>query len=54
VDDLRENWGKDKEWEPEMDSKEVEKGYKMWKKAVTRTFDWLEPGEDDPAPEPES
>jgi len=42
VDDLRANWGKDKEWTPEMDPKRVEKEYAMWKKAVTRTFDWLE------------
>ncbi len=51
VDDLRANWGKDKEWAPSMDQKDVDKGYKMWKKAVTRTFDWLEPGEEDPAAE---
>jgi glycerol kinase len=42
VEDLRANWGKDKEWAPKMDRAEVEKEYKLWKKAVTRTFDWLE------------
>ena len=42
VEDLRVNWGKDKEWEPEMDREEVEREYKQWKKAVTRTFDWME------------
>jgi len=42
VNDLRENWGKDKEWKPLMDEKEREKIYKGWKKAVTRTFDWVE------------
>ena len=42
VEDLRANWGKDKEWEPRMDREEVEKEYGFWKKAVTRTFDWVE------------
>jgi glycerol kinase len=42
VDDLRENWGKDKEWTPQMDRDEVEREYAQWKKAVTRTFDWVD------------
>jgi len=42
VEDLRANWGKDKEWQPQMDAAEREKGYHLWKKAVTRTFDWVE------------
>lgn len=42
VDDLRANWGKDKEWKPVMGKDEREKLYKGWKKAVTRTFDWVE------------
>jgi glycerol kinase len=42
VEDLRENWLEDKRWEPQMDRSEVEKEYKFWKKAVTRTFDWVE------------
>jgi glycerol kinase len=42
VEDLRANWGKDKEWEPQMDRDEVEREYHFWKKAVTRTFDWVE------------
>jgi glycerol kinase len=41
-DDLRQNWGKDKEWTPQMDAATVEKEYALWKKAVTRTFDWVE------------
>jgi glycerol kinase len=40
VEDLRANWGKDKEWTPQMDAAEREKEYGFWKKAVTRTFDW--------------
>ena len=41
VDDLRANWGKDKEWTPTMPAKKREMLYKGWKKAVTRTFDWV-------------
>ena len=41
-DELRANWGKDKEWIPKMDSKVREGLYSGWKKAVTRTFDWVE------------
>ncbi|MEP6476779.1 MAG: glycerol kinase GlpK [Actinomycetota bacterium] len=42
VEDLRANWGKDKEWTPKMDPADRDKQYGMWKKAVTRTFDWVE------------
>jgi glycerol kinase len=42
VEDLRANWGKDKEWQPQMDPAEREKDYALWKKAVTRTFDWVD------------
>lgn len=42
VEDLRANWGKDKEWKPVMGKDVREKLYKGWKKAVTRTFDWVE------------
>jgi glycerol kinase len=42
VDDLRANWAKDKEWTPKLDEARREREYKMWKKAVTRTFDWVE------------
>ena len=42
VDDLRENWVKDKEWTPQMDAAERDREYAQWKKAVTRTFDWVD------------
>lgn len=42
VEDLRVNWGKDKEWHPDMDPAEREKLYAGWKKAVTRTFEWVD------------
>ena len=42
IEDLRANWGKDHEWTPSMDSASRDHEYRMWKKAVTRTFDWVE------------
>ena len=42
VEELRKNWQVDRTWEPKMDPTEREKEYKLWKKAVTRTFDWVE------------
>jgi glycerol kinase len=42
IEGLGTNWGKDKEWDPKMDAATREKLYKGWKKAVTRTFDWVE------------
>jgi glycerol kinase len=42
LEDLRTNWGKDREWTPRMDSMQRERQYRLWKKAVTRTFDWTE------------
>ncbi|MFZ5858636.1 MAG: glycerol kinase GlpK [Chloroflexota bacterium] len=41
-DELRANWGRDREWKPQMESAKREKLYSDWKKAVTRTFDWIE------------
>ncbi|HEY8319179.1 MAG TPA: glycerol kinase GlpK [Amnibacterium sp.] len=41
-DDLRKNWQEDKRWEPSMDSAERDRQYRNWKKAVTKTFDWLD------------
>jgi glycerol kinase len=42
IEDLRENWVEDKRWEPTMDPSKRDEYFKYWKKAVTRTFDWLE------------
>jgi glycerol kinase len=41
-DELRANWGRDKEWKPQMDAAHRDSLYTGWKKAVTRTFDWIE------------
>ena len=50
VDDLRANWAKDKEWTPTLDPEVREKEYRLWKKAVTRTFDWVEADQPEPVP----
>jgi glycerol kinase len=42
LDELRANWSVDKEWHPSMDAVVREKSFSQWKKAVTRTFDWLD------------
>jgi glycerol kinase len=42
TDELRERWEEDKRWEPQMDEDERERQYGQWKKAVERTFDWVE------------
>jgi len=40
--ELRLNWAKEKEWRPAMNADLRKKLYSGWKKAVTRTFDWME------------
>ena len=41
-EELRANWGVDHTWEPKMDAAKRDREYHFWKKAVTRTFDWVE------------
>jgi len=41
-DDIRNNWAESKRWEPQMDEKTRAKLYRKWKKAVTKTFDWVD------------
>jgi glycerol kinase len=42
VEDLRAQWSVDRTWEPQMEAERRERMYGFWKKAVTRSFDWLE------------
>ncbi len=42
IEDLRKNWSEDKTWRPDMDSNNREALYGKWKKAVKRTFDWID------------
>jgi glycerol kinase len=40
--DLRAKWAVDRTWNPSLDEPERERLDGMWKKAVQRSFDWLE------------
>jgi len=40
--ELHHNWRQDKEWKPSMPAGQRDHLYAGWKKAVTRTFDWIE------------
>jgi glycerol kinase len=42
LDDLRARWSVDRTWKPNMDAARRERMYGFWKKAVTRSFDWLD------------
>jgi glycerol kinase len=43
LDDLRQNWAVDQTWEPHMEEDQREQYFRSWKKAVTRSFDWVKP-----------
>lgn len=40
--DVIANWQEGTRWVPQMDQKEVARTYRLWKKAVTRSFDWVD------------
>ncbi|WP_267423198.1 MULTISPECIES: glycerol kinase GlpK [unclassified Curtobacterium] len=42
LDELRANWQEDSRWEPQLDAAERERTLRLWKKAVTKTFDWVD------------
>jgi glycerol kinase len=42
VEDLCGRWSVERTWKPNMDVQRRERMYRFWKKAVTRSFDWLE------------
>ncbi len=42
IDDLKQNWGVDKTWQPSADDTMRTSAYAKWQKAVTRTFDWVD------------
>ncbi len=41
-DELKRQWSADKTWRPNMTPEVRERGRKQWKKAVERTFDWMD------------
>jgi glycerol kinase len=44
TDELRSNWNESKRWTPEWSAEQRDAGYAQWKKAVTRTLDWVDVG----------
>jgi glycerol kinase len=42
LDELRANWQEDSRWTPDLDSAERDRLYRNWKKAVTKTLDWVD------------
>ncbi|HTF45923.1 MAG TPA: FGGY-family carbohydrate kinase, partial [Pseudonocardia sp.] len=44
TEDLVQNWNEDKRWNPTWSEDQRRDGYAQWKKAVTRTFDWVDVG----------
>jgi len=42
LDELRANWQEDSRWEPSMETEERERQLRLWKKAVTKTLDWVD------------
>ncbi|WP_043535862.1 glycerol kinase GlpK [Actinomyces polynesiensis] len=42
TDDVIANWQEGKRWTPKADQKEIDRTFRLWKKAVTRTFDWVD------------
>ncbi|GAA2175891.1 glycerol kinase GlpK [Arthrobacter parietis] len=42
TDELASNWSEDKRWLPTMDDAERDRQLRNWKKAVTKTFDWVD------------
>ena len=43
-DEMRQNWQEDKRWQPQWDDAKREELYAGWKKAVERTFGWVDVG----------
>ncbi|GGO59673.1 glycerol kinase [Microbacterium nanhaiense] len=42
LDELRANWQEDRRWEPRMDAAEVNRLMRGWRKAVTKSLDWVD------------
>ena len=42
TDALRANWHKAAEWLPQMEAAQRDRGYRKWRKAVTRAMDWVD------------
>ncbi|MDQ1131351.1 glycerol kinase GlpK [Microbacterium sp. SORGH_AS_0888] len=42
LDELRTHWREGERWEPRMDGDERDRRIRMWRKAVRRSFDWVD------------
>lgn len=42
LDDLRANWQEDRRWTPQAEPEERERQLRQWKKAVTKSMDWVD------------
>ncbi|TPW77286.1 glycerol kinase GlpK [Schumannella soli] len=42
LEDLAANWQEDKRWEPNLDADERARQLRLWKKAVTKSMDWVD------------
>jgi glycerol kinase len=42
LEELRANWAVERVWKPALDETKREELYRQWKKAVTRSFDWID------------
>ncbi|WAP53126.1 glycerol kinase GlpK [Arthrobacter sp. ATA002] len=42
TDELETKWAEDKRWTPQMEDSERQRQMRLWSKAVTRTFDWVD------------
>jgi glycerol kinase len=42
TEEIRSNWAADRQWEPQLDPQRRAELYSSWKKAVTRTLDWVD------------
>ncbi|HBH57095.1 MAG TPA: glycerol kinase, partial [Arthrobacter bacterium] len=40
--ELSSNWSEDKRWEPKLDQAEQDRQMRLWKKAVTKSMDWVD------------
>lgn len=42
LDDLATNWQEDRRWEPSMEPEERDRQLRLWRKAVSRSMDWVD------------
>jgi glycerol kinase len=42
TDDLRQHWSSDRTWTSQMNADQSDELYRFWRRAVARSFDWIE------------